>query len=118
MSNGKQETIADIVAALRTVAYIQTAESPSSVLGFANRIEAAANHQFRDTTKMIPEEMAVSKMETTTPTCSKSLQVGNADCSAYENRVVVNFPYGERHELCIKCARELFPENKESEVKR
>ena len=39
-----------------------------------------------------------------------------ADCSAYEKRVVVNFPYGEQHDLCIKCAREIFPEKKESEM--
>lgn len=42
MSNEKQETIADIVAQIRAVAYIQTAESPSSVLQLADRIEAAA----------------------------------------------------------------------------
>ena len=42
MSKAKHETIADIVAALRAVAYIQTAESPRDVLEFANRIEAAA----------------------------------------------------------------------------
>ena len=40
-----------------------------------------------------------------------------ADCSAYENRVRVYFPYGERYDLCIKCAREIFPEREESEVK-
>ena len=45
MSNGKHETIADIVAALRAIAYIQTAESPSSVLSFANRIESAAKRE-------------------------------------------------------------------------
>ena len=45
MSNAKQETIADIVAALRAVAYIQTAESPRDVLEFANRIEAAAKRE-------------------------------------------------------------------------
>ena len=45
MRNSKQETIADIVAALRAVAYIQTAESPSDVLEFANRIEAAAKRE-------------------------------------------------------------------------
>lgn len=44
MSN-KQETIEDIVAALRAVAYIQTAESPRDVLEFANRIEAAAKRE-------------------------------------------------------------------------
>ena len=43
MSKARHETIADIVAALRAVAYIQTAESPRDVLEFANRIEAAAN---------------------------------------------------------------------------
>lgn len=42
MSNEKHETIADIVAQIRAVAYIQTAESPSSVLQLADRIEAAA----------------------------------------------------------------------------
>ena len=45
MSNEKQETIADIVSALRAVAYIQTAESPRDVLDFANRIEAAAKRE-------------------------------------------------------------------------
>ena len=45
MSNEKQETIADIVAALRAVAYIQTAESPRDVLEFANRIESAAKRE-------------------------------------------------------------------------
>lgn len=45
MSKAKQETIADIVAALRAVAYIQTAEYPRDVLEFANRIEAAAKRE-------------------------------------------------------------------------
>ena len=45
MRNSKQETISDIVAALRAVAYIQTAESPRDVLEFANRIEAAAKRE-------------------------------------------------------------------------
>ena len=40
-----------------------------------------------------------------------------ADCSAYENRVRVYFPCGERYDLCIKCAREIFPERKKSEVR-
>ena len=40
-----------------------------------------------------------------------------ADCSAYEKRVRVYFPYGERYDLCIKCAREIFPERKKSEVR-
>lgn len=38
----------------------------------------SAKHQFREVEKMIPhEEVAVSKMETTTPTREKSSQVGN-----------------------------------------
>ena len=41
MSGNKQETIADIVAALRAVAHIQNADSPRDVLKFADRIEAA-----------------------------------------------------------------------------
>lgn len=44
-SNENHETIAYIVAALRAIAYIQTAESPSSVLSFADRIEAAAKRE-------------------------------------------------------------------------
>ena len=39
----------------------------------------SANRQFLDVAKMIPhEEVAVSKMETTTPTSEKSSAVGNA----------------------------------------
>ena len=45
MIEAKQETIADIVAALRAVAYIQTVESPRDVLKFADRIEAAAKRE-------------------------------------------------------------------------
>ena len=43
-----------------------------------------------------------------------------ADCSEYEKRVMVYFPNGERHELCIECAREIFQDfqdKEESEVK-
>lgn len=40
-----------------------------------------------------------------------------ADCSKYEERVVVAFPCGEQYELCIKCAREILPPKDESEVK-
>lgn len=42
MSN---ETIADIVAQIRAVAHIQTADTPRSVLQFADRIEAAAKRE-------------------------------------------------------------------------
>lgn len=89
MSNENHETIADIVREMkhdcparhidgtmyRDVDWVYT---KGTVKRLADRIEAAANHQFRDTTKTMPEEVAVSKMETTTPTCSKSSQVGNA----------------------------------------
>ena len=52
MSNERHETVADNVS---------------------------ANHQFREVAKMIPhEEVAVSKMETTTSTSEKSSSVGNA----------------------------------------
>ena len=38
----------------------------------------SAKHQFREVAKMIPhEEVAVSKMETITPTSEKSSAVGN-----------------------------------------
>jgi len=43
-----------------------------------------------------------------------------ADCSEYEKRVMVYFPNGERHEICIECARKIFQDfqdKEESEVK-
>lgn len=90
MSNESKETIADIVAWIRRHA---------SVYGYdlADRIEAAAKRQFRDTTKMIPEEVAVSKMETTTPTCEKSSQVGNAAAMREEKASLM-----QRLEMCQK----------------
>ena len=81
MSNESKETIADIVSEMRNESHAGDASClewvGAKMRSYSDRIEAAANHQFRDTTKMIPEEMAVSKMETTTPTCEKSSQVGN-----------------------------------------
>ena len=55
MRNSKQETIADIVAALRAVAYIQTAESPRDVLEFANRIEAAHQREVAELRECLRE---------------------------------------------------------------
>ena len=55
-------------------------------------------------------------MELTIYQCDKC----GADCSEYEKRVMVYFPHGERHELCIECAREIFQDfqdKEESEVK-
>ena len=81
MSNESKETIADIVSEMRNESHAGDASClewvGAKMRSYSDRIEAAANHQFRDTTKMIPEEVAVSKMETTTPTCEKSSQVGN-----------------------------------------
>ena len=75
MSDEKNETVADIVADIRAqnqgLPEDSYALSPlvCDLLSFADRIEAAANRQFREVAKMIPhEEVAVSKMETTTPT--------------------------------------------------
>lgn len=46
---------------------------------YADRIEAAMGHQFREAAKMVHhEEVAVAEMETTTPTREKSSVVGNA----------------------------------------
>lgn len=43
--NEKRETVADIVAQIRAAAYIQNADTPKSVLRFADRIEAAWKHE-------------------------------------------------------------------------
>ena len=84
MSNAKQETIADIVAEMRKDIAEGTVGIWSDFGGeiarsYADRIEAAMRHQFREVTKMIPhEEVAVSKMGTTNQTREKSSAVGNA----------------------------------------
>ena len=52
-------------------------------------------------------------MELTIYQCDKC----GADCSEYEKRGMVYFPHGERHELCIECAREIFQDKEEIEVK-
>lgn len=79
------ETIEDVVKSLRDRAegrrksgkLLQIDDKMFDLL--ADRIETAVKHQFRDATKTIPhEEVVVAKMETTTPTCKDSLQVGNA----------------------------------------
>ena len=85
MSDEKHETVEDIVADIRAqnqgLPEDGYALSPlvCDLLRIADRIEAAANRQFREAAKMIPhEEVSVSKMETTTPTREKSSSVGNA----------------------------------------
>lgn len=83
MSDETQETIADIVSEMRNEGHT----GYSSCLGwvgvkmqrYADRIESAANHHFRKTTKMMThEEVAAAKMETAAPTSEKSSVVGDA----------------------------------------
>ena len=78
MSKAKQETIADIVAALRAVAYIQTAESPRDVLEFANRIEAAAKREREAGAEAAQICGEIGEMTGREATREKSSQVGNA----------------------------------------
>ena len=72
--------------------YDLRALSADSLRAYADIIEKVVRNQFRDATKTIPEKVAVSKMETTTPTCEKSSQVGNAaalrDALAQAQRVL------------------------------
>ena len=78
MSEERQETVADIVAKIRSVAYIQTAESPSSVLQFADRIEAAHKREREagaDAAQICGE---IGEMIGKEATREKSSQVGNA----------------------------------------
>ena len=77
MSN-KQETIADIVAALRAVAYIQTAESPRDVLEFANRIEAAAKREREAGAEAAQICGEIGEMIGREATREKSSRVGNS----------------------------------------
>ena len=52
--------------------------STDSFRAYADLIEKAVKNQFRDTTKTMLEEVAVSILETATPTREKYSQVGNA----------------------------------------
>ena len=79
MSNAKQETIADIVAALRAVAYIQTAESPRDVLEFANRIEAAAKREREAGAEAAQVCGEIGEMIGREATREKSSRVGNTE---------------------------------------
>ena len=79
----RQETIADIVSEMRNEGHTGDASClgwvGAKMQRYADRIEAAANHRFREVTKMIPhEEVAYAKTETATPTSEKSSAVGNA----------------------------------------
>ena len=50
-------------------------------------------------------------MELTIYQCDKC----GCDCSGYERRVVVNYPFGEVKHLCLDCANKVFAKEK-SEV--
>ena len=66
MSKERQETVADIVAKIRSVAYIQTSESPSSVLQFADRIEAAYSRfydKYKEHTDELNRQILILKHE-------------------------------------------------------
>ena len=78
MRNSKQETIADIVAALRAVAYIQTAESPRNVLEFADRIEAAAKREREAGAEAAQVCGEIGELIGREATREKSSRVGNA----------------------------------------
>ena len=78
MRNSKQETIADIVAALRAVAYIQTAESPRDVLEFADRIEAAAKREREAGAEAAQVCGEIGEMIGREATREKSSRVGNS----------------------------------------
>ena len=78
MSNANQETIADIVAALRAVAYIQTAESPRDVLEFANRIESAAKREREAGAEAAQVCGEIGEMIGREATREKSSRVGNS----------------------------------------
>ena len=78
MRKAKQETIADILAALRAVAYIQTAESPRDVLEFADRIEAAAKREREAGAEAAQVCGEIGEMIGREATREESSQVGNA----------------------------------------
>lgn len=74
----ENETIADIVAALRAVAYIQNVESPRVVLEFADRIEAAAKREREAGAEASQVCGKIGEFIGREATREKSSQVGNA----------------------------------------
>ena len=111
MSNANQETIADIVAALRAVAYIQTAESPRDVLEFANRIEAAAKREREAGAEAAQVCGEIGEMIGREATREKSSQVGNAQEMRDALVAMVEAETGgtmERDYLCGRCLERLF----------
>lgn len=70
-----RETVADIVAQIRAAAYIQNADTPKSVLRFADRIEAVWK---RERAKVEADALEVGGIVEAARTAEKSLAVGNS----------------------------------------
>ena len=129
MSKAKQETIADIVAALRAVAYIQTAESPRDVLEFANRIEAAAKREREAGAEAAQICGEIGEMIGREATIKESLVVGNAAELRAENarlraalKPVLDISIDMNTSdlamsMAIKEAKRIYNEGRESEAK-
>ena len=79
MSKARHETIADIVAALRAVAYIQTADSPRDVLEFADRIEAAHKREVAELRECLKETMADAVSEYKNNSCFRNVKCGEIE---------------------------------------
>ena len=129
MSKAKQETIADIVAALRAVAYIQTAESPRDVLEFADRIESAAKREREAGAEAAQICGEIGEMIGREATIKESLVVGNAAELRAENarlraalKPVLDISIDMNTSdlamsMAIKEAKRIYNEGRESEVK-
>lgn len=101
------ETINDIVREMRNLAHLDKESDDkiprkhmaSAFLSYASRIEAAVKHQFRDTTKTMPEEVAVAENATTTPR-------RNCDVYTMAEQSKRHEEYCKSHstnERCVKC---------------
>jgi hypothetical protein len=115
------ETIEDIVRELREQGKHNkenidldwlTEEVGDLQLRIADRVEAAVKHQFRDTTKMIPEEVAVAENATTTPrrncdvyTMAEQSKRHEEFCKSHStNGRCVKCPLWQMRLLGINCA--------------
>ena len=121
MSDEKHETVADVVREMRNGRIPQHLHDDELLRKFSDRIEAA-DHRFREGTKMMAhKEVAAAKIETTAPTAEKSSVVGDAEkcrranskpmtldgAIAHAEAVVDDTPCGQEHRQLAEWLIEL-----------
>ena len=110
MSDTKPETIADIVSQIRAAAYLQNADSPSSVMRLADRIEAAWKRE--ETTWKglvdVAKELAEHERKEANRRVEEMAKRGQGNAAAMREALVAMVKSEtdgtmERDDLCGRC---------------